>query len=229
MMSIDSSFDDRRLRLAHLWRSLSFMPRFGCWFLWMVMAVPVLVLGCSTPLPDWMVPPPVDPRGIAQAIMAQADADENGSLEGKELATIPALQASLTPLDTNADRKLSRDEIETWLEQVKKDGVPQRDVSFKIMARGKPLANAAVKLVPEACMGGTIEAAEGKTDESGVVFLNIPTLRTLGVRCGLYRLEVTGTRANGRPIPAKYGKDSPLGYAVGGGLPEDWTPEIVVD
>lgn len=198
-------------------------------FLWLWAAIIGLAFGCGKTLPDWKVPPPVDVRAILGAIMEQADEDRSGWLDGDELLIIPALQTSLGVLDSNSDKKLSRDEIEAWLERLKKDGIARQDAPANVYFRGKPVAKARVKLVPEACMGGTIEPAEGTTDEQGMVFPTIQTAGVMGVRCGLYRLEVVGKQANGKPIPAKYGKDSPVGYAVGGGLPDSWHPKVFLD
>lgn len=175
-----------------------------------------------------MIPPPVDVRAILSAIMEQADKDHSDSLDGDELSVIPALalQTSLGVLDSNSDKKLSRDEIKAWLEQVKKDGYTRQEASIYIRFRGQPAANASVKLVPEACMGGTIEYAVGTTDEQGLAYLTVHTGGLVGAHCGLYRLEVTGKQANGKPIPAEYGQGSPLGYAVGGGLPGVWHDKV---
>lgn len=170
--------------------------------------------GCGQRLPDWMVPPPVDPRALTKAVMAQADADKNGLLDAAELATIPALRDVASVLDTSGDQQLSNDEISTWFERVKKEGVPHREAFLVIMDRGKPLANALVRIVPEACMGGTIEPAEGRTDNEGRTMLMIPTSRVQGVRSGLYRLEITGKRAKGKPIPPQYNTETTLGFSV---------------
>lgn len=181
--------------------------------------------GCGQRLPDWMVPPPVDPRALTKAVMAQADADKNGMLDTNELAAIPALRDVVSLLDTSSDQQLSMDELTAWFEQLKKEGVSHREAGLVIKDRGKPLANALVKIVPEPCMGGTIEPAEGRTDKEGCVVLNIPTSLVTGVRSGLYRLEITGTRAKGKPIPAQYNTETTLGLAVGG-LPGPQTRTI---
>jgi len=205
------------------------MLRDVCHFQWMWAVFIGLAVGCGQKTPDWLVPPPIDVRAILGAIMEQADKDQSDSLEGEELSVIPALRTALPVLDSNTDKKLSRDEIRTWLERLKKDGVPRQQVSLSIHFRGKPLANASVKLVPEACMKGTIEHAVGTTDDQGLVYMNVHTGGFVGAHCGLYRLEVTGKQANGKPIPAKYGPGSALGYAIGGGLPDSWHPKVVLE
>ncbi len=203
----------------------------SCWSPWLSLvalghAVAFGCFGCSESRPEWMEPPPIDPPKVLRAIMTQADRDENGSLEADELSIIPALQTSLTALDTDTDGSLSRDEIRAWLERVKSDAYAQQQAPFTIRYQGKPLANAFVKIVPEECMGGTIEPAEGTTNDQGMVFLNIQTRRVPGARCGLYRLEVSGRTSKGKPIPSKYSQNSPIGVALGGGLPQVITPEI---
>lgn len=201
------------------------------WVRWYFLAGVGLLLGCAQERPEWMVPPELDAKKIVPAIMDQADKDKSDSLEGSELSTIPALFSSLEALDQNSDKRLSRDEIVAWLERVKKDGNAQAQAAFTIRSRGKPVANAVVKLVPEACMGGAIEPAEGKTDDRGMVMLMTTTRdrQIMGARCGLYRMEVSGMDPSGTPISSKYGKNSPLGFAFGGGAQSPLTPVVNLD
>ncbi len=188
-----------------------------------------VVLGCGPRRPEWLIPPVLDPQAITEAVMASADADSNGRLDSGELAALPGLADAIPLLDTDGDGQLAVAEIRAWLDRVEAEAVPVVELPLQITRQGRPLAGCTVKLVPEACMGGTIEPAEGVTDDTGLVFLNIQTRPTGGVRCGLYRLEITGKGPGGQALPPRYNTESELGLAVGGGLPVERTTTFTLD
>ncbi len=103
------------------------------------------------------------------------------------------------------------------------------EASMTVTQHRRPVANALVKLVPEAAMGSAVEPAEGQTDETGLTFFNVVGGKTFGVRGGLYRVHITGMLPDGSPIPGQYNSDTTLGIAVGGGLPQPRTPEFKLD
>lgn len=185
--------------------------------------------GCGSRRAEWQIPPQLDPRAVTQAIMQIADGNGDGFLEEQELAAVPAMRDVRAAADSDHDGRLIASEIKGWLGLVKQESVGAREVRLKITRRGQPVADLLVKLVPEACMGGTIEPAEGVTYLDGVTLLNIPGRRTTGIRNGLYRVEITGTGPGGLPIPAKYNTASTLGLAVGGGLPQGLPPILSID
>jgi hypothetical protein len=102
-------------------------------------------------------------------------------------------------------------------------------VSLEVTQQGRPLANALVRLVPESFMGPAFQVAEGRTDESGMVSPGIPGGRFPGVNYCIYRVEITGTGIDGRPIPSRYNSDTTLGLAVGADLAGGKDPTFNLD
>jgi len=164
--------------------------------------------GCGPSRPARIIAPPLDPAAVSAAAAANLD-------------KLPAIVFSRVVLDTDKDKKVSQAELLKWLEEVRDSKVAITNISVQVSHKGKPLANAEVKLVPEACMGGAIKEASGKTDQSGISMVTIPGGEYPGVNCGLYRVEITGNGNDGKPLAAKYNAQSTLGVAVGGMLPEN--------
>ncbi|MFM8414495.1 MAG: hypothetical protein ACKOCX_07195 [Planctomycetota bacterium] len=168
-----------------------------------------VALGCGSARPARIPAPPLDPAAVADAAAAA------GGLE-----KLPAIASGKAGLDTDGDTKVSRDELIAWLEQVRNSKVAITSLAVQVTHKGKPLSGAAVKLVPESCMGGRIQEAAGTTDDSGVAMVAIAGAEYPGVNCGLYRVEITGSGNDGKPLAAPYNSRSTLGVAVGGMLPE---------
>lgn len=178
-------------------------------------------IGCGPGRPARLVPPPLDPAAVAAAAIAAADVDGNGSVGGDEIRKVPALAAALKHLDTDGDQSLSVAELRTWLEAVRESRVAITSFTAAVTHKGKPLAGATVRLVPEPFMGRDMQPAEAVTDASGTAFPTIRDSKYPGVNCGLYRVEIEATGVDGKPLPARYNTDSTLGVAVGGLLPEN--------
>lgn len=189
----------------------------------------VALAGCGPSRPSRITPPGLDAATVTAAVMAQADTDGDGRLTKQELAQVPALVASLAALDADADGQLSAAELRAWLEEVKASRVAITSLSASVTHKGKPLAGAAIRLVPESFMGGGMQAATGVTEAGGDASLTIPDSPYPGVNCGLYRVEITGTGHDGKPLPARYNSESTLGLAVGGRLPENGMAFFALD
>lgn len=177
--------------------------------------------GCGPSRPKRIEPPPINPAVVTAAIMKAADVDGDGSLDRQELAKVPGLVAAVTILDSDKSGGLSAGEISGWLDEVKGSRVAITSFAASVIQNGKPVAGATVKLVPEAFMGGELKAAEGTTDATGGVMVSIPGSPYPGVNCGIYRVEISGNGADGRPLPAKYNTETTLGVAIGGMFPEN--------
>lgn len=186
--------------------------------------VAVATAGCGQQRAEWQVPAAFDVAAVTRAAMETADANGDGQLNASEFRTLPALHGMVEPLDSDGDKQLSAGEVSAWLLRVQREAVAACETPMLLTHQGKPLADALVKLVPEPCMAAATEPAEGRTDDAGLVFLNTPTRQTPGVRPGLYRVQITGKGADGKPLPPKYNSASTLGYALGGGLPSPRTP-----
>ena len=192
-----------------------------------ILSIPLLLAGfslaaaggCGSSPPKRLVPPALEPRAVLAAIMKTADEDTNGSIDRHEIVRIPGLASALEFLDTDSSGDLSAAEIKSWLDAVKDSRVAIISLSVGVRLKGKPLGNVSVRLVPEPCMGNGPTIAEGRTDATGNATVSIPGSRYAGVNCGIYRVEIAGTGADGMPLPARYSSASELGAAVGGPLP----------
>jgi hypothetical protein len=187
------------------------------------------ITGCGAAKPSRVVPPQLDPAAITAAVMQRADADRDGRLSGAELAAVPALTAAVAVLDTDADGAISAGELQSWLRAVRDSQVAITQVAALVTHRGKPLANATLRLIPEPFMGGGIQAAEAVTEAAGDAMPSIPGNEFDGVNCGLYRVEINGTGNDRRPLPARWNTESQLGLAVGGPLPEGGVVVFALD
>ena len=182
--------------------------------------------GCSN-RPARVPAPRINPGAIVEAVFEQADADRDGSLRGSEQQAVPSIAAAAGRLDADGDGAVTRDELLGWLEAVRDSRVAINPLEVVVTQRGRPLAGATVRLVPEAFMGGEVQAAEGVTDAGGVAAMTIPGAKYAGVNCGLYRVEITGT--DGKPLPERVNAAATLGVAVGAGAPETGSVEVAVE
>lgn len=186
-------------------------------------------IGCGPAKPRRIYPPALSPADVTAAVMRIADADRDGKLSRDELAAVPGLVPALAALDADASGDLAAAEISGWLEGVKASRVALTSLSATVSQKGKPLAGVTVKLVPEPFMGGEMKAAEGVTGDDGGAMLAIPDSQYPGVNCGIYRVEIVGPGADGRPLPARFNTDTTLGVAVGGPLPQGSTVTFDLD
>jgi len=174
---------------------------------WCLLLLAIVSSGCGPSRPARIPAPPLDPAAVAAAA---GDPDK-----------LPAVSFGRIVLDTDKDKKVSSPELVKWLEEVRDSKVAITSVAFQVSHKGKPLSGAEIRLVPEACMGGGVKEASGKTDQTGMSMVTIPGSQYPGVNCGLYRVEITGKGNDGKPLEAKYNTQSTLGVAVGGMLPEN--------
>lgn len=192
-------------------------PRYAC------VVILLVVTGCGQGRPARVVAPAIDTEAVTTAVFTAADADGSGRLESGELVTVPGIASATAALDTDGDKAVSRQELSQWLEEVRRSKVAITPFEARVWHRGRPLAGAAVKLVPESFMGAGMKVAEGTTDADGIAQVTIPASQHSGVNCGMYRVEVTGNGNDGRPLPERYNSASTLGVAVGGAVPEQGT------
>jgi hypothetical protein len=187
-----------------------------------------LLVGCST-RPARVPAPRINPAKIVDAVFEKADADRDSRLRASEQQTVPSIAMAADRLDTAGDGNVTREELVAWLEAVRDSRVAVTSLEVMVTQRGRPLAAATVRLVPEPFMGAEVKAAEGLTDASGVAAVTIPDAKYPGVNCGLYRVEITGAGNDGKPLPEGENKATRLGVAVGAGIPETGSVEFRLD
>lgn len=184
--------------------------------------------GCSSQ-PARVPAPAINPASVVAAVFDLADADGDGSLQPAEQATVPAIAAAASLLDTDGDAAVAREELLAWLEAVRDSRVAITPLEVTVIERGRPLADATVRLVPEPFMGDGMKLAEGVTGGDGTAVVTITDAVYPGVNCGLYRVEITGTGRDGKPLPPRVNTASTLGVAVGKGIPETATIQFRID
>ena len=115
---------------------------------------------------------------------------------------------------------MSADELQARFEKFEAAGVAVRTPSYVVMYRGRPLAEADVKFIPEPFLEDVIEPAHGKSEADGSVLPTGPIEGVVGMRPGYYRVEVTSPHVE---LPAKFNSATTLGVEVP--LPmDDWAP-----
>lgn len=179
-------------------------------------ALTLVALGCGSS--ESAPPPPqYDADAAAQAALADYDKNKNGSIDSSEAAACPALKEAFKAIDTSRDGQLSGDELKARFTRygAVAGGMGTIAVPCKVTLDGAPLAGAAVRLVPERCMGDTFKAASGTTDDSGQVTLKPETEGWAGVYPGLYKVTVSKPDAGGKEtLPARYNAQTMLGREV---------------
>ena len=137
--------------------------RFGL-ALAMALAGLICSLGCSRgpKTPDW------NPDVAADACMQQYDTDSDGFLDKTEILASPSLKGAARNLDTDGDKKLSRDEIFERIETYQEINVNMQAL-VEVYVKNQKLLDAEIEFVPEDFLAGFIEPAFGSSDrELGV-------------------------------------------------------------
>jgi hypothetical protein len=153
-------------------------------------------------------PPAVKPQAMAQAALAQYDANGDQALSGDELTRCPGLKSSLALGDANKDGKLTADEIAARLKTFV-------GLSARFTLDGQPLEGARVVLTPEKFIAAAVQPASGVTTPEGVGFFQV-SQDLPGVQPGIYRLEVYRPAPDGKEtIPTRYNAETTLGVDAG--------------
>ena len=189
----------------------------------------IVALGCGEGPATRVEAPPLDVKAIVVKAMAQYDKDGDGLIAGEELTAASALAASMVSLDEDGDGKLADVELRTFVDLIVESKVGIIGVSCEVSTNGKPLANAHVRLIPEAFFGDTIKPAEGTSDREGFVILQAADTDRAGVYPGIYRVEVSVKDEAGKELlPAKYNTESELGQAIALGI-QGFRGQMLID
>lgn len=170
-----------------------------------------MMVGCGggpgrVDAPDW------DPAGLASQIVTDLDKNGDGAVDAAELEGAPGLAAGKRFIDADGDDKITAAEIEARFDKYASLRIGLRGQTFRITFKGRPVANAEVRFIPESFLTGTIEPAAGTTDENGVVIPIAEGQDLTGLRIGYYRVQIV---SGGGTIPDQYRQEtSPLGADV---------------
>ena len=167
-------------------------------------------VGCDS-RPKRIYPQKVDAAKASATAMEMYDANKDGKLDAEELKKV----ASLAPIAK--DGVLTGDMIKETLKKQAEGVVGRVTWGMRFLRNGKPLASAAIQLVPEKFLGVDLKIEPAKTDANGSAAFTVPTKSVeepRGIPLGFYRIEVT---KDGENIPAKYNTETILGVDVTGG------------
>lgn len=191
-------------------------------------SIACLLAGCSN-RPARVMAPRIDPQAIADAVFKVADTDRDGSLRAAEQQAVPSIGMAGSRLDADGDGAVTREELLAWLDATRDSRVAITSLVVVVTHRGRPLKAATVRLVPEPFMGAEVQVAAGVTDSDGSAAMSITDAKYAGVNCGLYRVEITGTGNDGKPLPERVNAATTLGMAVGAGVPDTGWAEFRLD
>jgi hypothetical protein len=169
------------------------------------------VVGCSRG-PSRLNAPSIDASSAGSKAVEMYGKD--GKISGADLEKCPALKSALARIDTTGDGTITAAKITARIKVWQESKLARMSLTCSVMRNGSPLVGADVKFVPEKFLGEAIPTATGKTDQSGVAMMSVPTTDRSdppGVAPGFYRIEVTKAGEN---IPAKYNTASTLGEEI---------------
>jgi hypothetical protein len=171
-----------------------------CWW--------ILVCGCvgkqsRIEAPRW------NPSDFADAVMEKLDTNGDSGINEGELAAAPGLQFGARFIDSDSDGQLSHEELVKRFQFYVDRRIGLTNKTIQFIYKGRPLARAEVRLVPEFFLTELLETATGTTDEAGMLLADIPSndLRTPMMRPGYYRVEIA-------KLPAEYNTATTVGVEV---------------
>jgi len=177
----------------------------------LAMAACPILTGCGggpgrVDAPDW------DSADVAASILEELDKNGDGAVDAEELKGAPGLASGVRFVDADKDGKVTAEEIEKRFDKYAALRIGIRGQSFRITHKGRPVANAEVRFLPEGFLKGVIEPAAGTTDEAGIVAPITEGQDLRGMRIGYYRVQIV---SGGGKIPDAYRTEaSPLGADV---------------
>jgi hypothetical protein len=156
--------------------------------------------------------PKYDAEAIAKAALAEFDKDGNGAIDSSEARACPALLGAFAGFDANNDKKITADEIKKRVETYAAGPTGSVPATIIVRLDAKPLADATVTFIPEACMGSVLKTATARTNPEGICGeFQIDGKAYRGLPAGLYKIQVVKEGAN---VPARYNTQTTLGIEI---------------
>jgi hypothetical protein len=164
------------------------------------------------------MPPDIDADKSGSRAIQQYDADNDGALSKKELASVPGLLIALERYDADRDGTVSAAEIAQRIRLWQASRFGMMPLRCRVVLDGQPLSGATIRFVPEAFLGESIRPATGIADQNGWANIGIDTSdlpadqqQLVGVQCGIYRIEITHPEV---PIDESYNVQTTFGQEV---------------
>src|SRR5262249_43408420 len=128
------------------------------------------------------------PEAAAAAATKNYDTNKNGKLDAPQLKKSPRLADNLAGNDTNNHQSTDAREIAARITSYTTSGTRLRDISYRVVRRGAPVAGVNVTLKPEEFMLGAIKPATGVTTETGDALLQTEGQPFPGAQVGFYQI-----------------------------------------
>ena len=174
--------------------------------------------GCSR-YPTAPDRPALDPSEASSLALEAYDANGDGRIDQQEAEQSPGMRDAFSRIDKNGDGALDAGEIADRISYYKTAASIIVPGGVEVRLGGRPLAGATVTFEPEAFLGSAFESCSGVTDEMGTASLEGPDADFPGIYLGMYRVKIT-RQANGKEmVPAKYNKETTLGYEAADDIP----------
>ena len=162
-----------------------------------------------------VAPPTYSAASVANEAMKLFDTNKDGKLDEKELMSVPSLKNSLADLDKDGDKAISKEELETRLQEMLDSKVGIFSISCRVTRGGQPVPDVEVQFIPEAFFGKALKPASGKSRADGYVEVRCEGNSDPGLAPGFYRVEASLKGAGGtETLPASLNSQTKLGYQI---------------
>lgn len=177
----------------------------------MMLGLASLMLGCGGGPPAPVIPK-INASASANAAMDEYDTNKDGFIDQAELKKAPSLKEAEKMIDSNADGKLSLEEIEQRLNKYSAQGMALISFSCSIAIDGANKTDIEVEMVPEKFMLDAIKAAKGKSDANGMVRFKQDGQDFEGVQPGFYKIKVN--KDGSLSLPARFNENTIFGKEI---------------
>jgi hypothetical protein len=132
----------------------------------------LLIGGCGLSSATIEVPE-WDPAAAADRALSDYDSNADRKLSREELKKCPGLLSAIEQFDQDGDRSISGDELTSKLHEIRQQDAALVEISCVVTRGGQPLEGATVKFVPEPFMGEDVKPAMGVTARDGTTFPSV--------------------------------------------------------
>lgn len=132
-----------------------------------------LLVGCSGK-PGGIAPVALDPAAATALAMEQLDSNADQKLSADELKACRGLLSALSQFDQDRDGSISAEELSVALSGFQKQDASLVAINCVVNRNNQPLEGAKVEFVPEAFLGGAFKPASGVTAADGRTSPSIP-------------------------------------------------------